>query len=187
MRQARHPEGQSVRGKGDEEQGDPHVHGHPGGKEAVLRELDPHQQADVHGDGRLEQTEDRLIDQMRRHVGGNVHPGTVVALDDVPLPADHLNGVEAPVPDGDAGQGERAHEGPFHRAEEDVPDHHRHEPRDHGGHREHLPVVLINEHPEELSEVDRHLGFSPAVTDPHGFLIGPDSGGVRHNGPPRIS
>ena len=112
---------------------------------------------------RLRQAEERLIDHVRDDVRGDVHSGAVLPLDDAPLPAYDLYRVEAAVPDADAAQGERAEQRPLHRQEHVGLHHHAHQRADDRRHRQHLPVVLVDEHPEKLAQINPNLRESPAV------------------------
>ena len=39
---------------------------------------------------------------------------------------------------------------------------------DQRGHGQHFPVALVEEHPQELSEIDRHLGAAAAMAEDPG-------------------
>ena len=101
-----------------------------------------------------------------------MHAGSVFPLDDGPLSAHRLNGVEESVPDTDAGKGEGALELSFHGDVHVLADDQRDQCGDQCGHGKYLPVILEDEHTEIFAQVDRDLRKASAVPACHEFERG---------------
>ena len=114
-----------------------------------------------------------------------MHTGAVLPLDDGPLPADRLNGVETAVPNGHTGQGEGALQISLHGLQKVPSDHQAHQRRHDGGHGQHFPVALVDEKANLLAQIDGNLAEAPPVAKP------PPNGGLRaqlsHVAPPHTS
>ena len=89
--------------------------------------------------------------------------GAVLSLDNIPLFADHLDGVEHAVPDAHADQGQRAVLRKFHVPEHLVSENIDDKESDNRRHRQHLPVHLGIEQTELFSQIDGNLLKSRAV------------------------
>ena len=94
-----------------------------------------------------------------------MHAGAMLPLDDPAFTADRLDGIEAAVPDGDAGNGEGADEVAFHVQPEPLADHHADEAGDDRRHGQDLPVVFIDKEAELLAQVDPDLAHSSRMVD----------------------
>ena len=171
MHQSGDPQRNHVRRIGNQENGDSHIEYHQRSQDTLGRELDSHDNADVDGQSGLNKAQQRLVHHVRHDVGRYVHSRAVLPLDYLPLAADDLDGVEASVPDCNAAQGQCTLERSFHGHEEIVPDHQRDKTGDYDGHRKKLPVVLVDEHPEQPDKADAHLlDPSPVSRSPYGIL-----------------
>ena len=137
-------------------------------EDARLREMIPvgkvHDQCDDH---RLHQADHQLIDHMGDHIGGDVQTGAVFPLDDGPLPADGLDGIEDAHPDAGAHQGEGAVSGVLRRHEGILPGHRGNDQCDDGGADQHLPSFFVPEHPEAFAYIDLDLSKSGNSRSPH--------------------
>ena len=109
----------------------------------------------------------------------------VFPLDHVPLAADHLDRVEAAVPDTDTRKRKGADQSSFHTVEEPVPDHKSHQARDQRCHGQHDPVLLIDKHAQHLYQEYSCLPQMAAVAhvDPSGCFL---SILIRHAAPPTL-
>ena len=96
-----------------------------------------------------------------------MHSRTVFPFDYIALTTDHLDGVETSVPDAYAGQCESSLEGPFHVHEEILLDYNGDNRGDEHGHGDYLPVVLVQEHADQLSEVNADLVNSSSMSVSH--------------------
>ena len=95
-----------------------------------------------------------------------MHSGAVFPFDNIPLTTDDLYGIEAAVPDADARNGKRTHHRSFHGIEEASSDHQADKACNHCRHRKNLPVILVQKHPQQFSEIDDNLIASSAVAYP---------------------
>ena len=164
-----------IGGVGNEQNADAHVQQapgrhHPGGR-------DPHAGygADDQGHHRLRKAEQQLIDHLRQDIGGHVQAGAVLVLDDLPLPADHLDGVEKAIPDTGADQGEDTQLRALLVLEEGAAHHEDHDGGDQRAHGQQLPVVLVHEHAQEFAKINAGLGKAALVSDLLGHVAAPPS------------
>jgi hypothetical protein len=95
-----------------------------------------------------------------------MHSGAVFPFDNISLTADDLYGIEAAVPDADARNGKCAHHRSFHGMEEASSDHKADKPCNHCRHWKNFPVILVEKHPQQFSEIDENLIDSSAVAYP---------------------
>ena len=165
MGQRRDPQRHHVRGVGDQEQRYAEFHDEQARDPALNRIFHAHLPGHKQGHSHLHQAQQRLV----QHVGGDVrrdvHTGTVLTLDHVPFATYDLNRVEAPVPDAYAHHGKGAHHGALHVDEELAANDHAHQAGDQRRHGQHLPVALVDKHPEQLAQIDENLRAAPAMAD----------------------
>ena len=64
-----------------------------------MGEVHPEQPENDQGDDHLDQADNRLVNHMGYHIRGYVKSRPVLSLNDAPLLADYLDGVEHAVPD----------------------------------------------------------------------------------------
>ena len=160
----RDPQRHHIRCVGDKEKGDEELRQEASLKQAVLREAHTGDRKNIYGNACLQQAQQRLIDHVGGDIGGDVHSRPVLAFDDIAFTADHLDGVEASVPETDAGHCQGTDQRSLHAAEQAPPDHDAHESCHQRRHGQHHPVVLIEEHAEQFPKIDLHLADPAAVT-----------------------
>ena len=166
MRHAGDKQAHHVRRIGDQQYGNPHIQNHPPGHEARYGKRNPHHLHHIYREACLRQAQGKLIDHMGRHIGRDVHARPVFPLDDGPLTANGLNGIEAAVPDRHACQRKRALEVSLHRQEKILADYHAHQRGDDRRHGQHLPVALVDEKAQLFSHIDGNLTGTAPVADP---------------------
>ena len=152
---------------------------------AFLRIPNPDRPHHVERNAGLQQAEQSLIDHVCGDIRTDMHSGPVFPFDHVTFPADHLNGIETAVPEAEAGDRQGTHKRPFHGREEAFSYYQTYQSRHHGGHGQHLPVTLVQEHSQQLPEVDLNLAEPAAIadSDPPKRVL---SFFLRHAAPPGI-
>ena len=168
-------QGHHIGGVGDEQDADAHIQQSPGRYHPGGGDLHACYGADDQGDHRLRKAEQELIDHLCQDIGGHVQAGAVLVLDDLPLPADHLDGVEEAVPDAGADQGENAQLCALLILEEGAAYHEYHDGSDQRAHGQQLPVVLVHEHAQEFAQINAGLGKAALVSDLFGHVAAPPS------------